>query len=96
MTTYHYLILYKYFLLLGMPGGKSSIKLKASDIYSDDSGSDSEEKRSEKRSTSSSRSSSDSEEDGTTKTIAGAYKLLSNIDIDILLNILIGYLMMIL
>lgn len=55
----------------GMSGGKSSIKLKASDIYSDDSGSDSEEKQSEKRSTSSSRSSSDSEEDGTTKTIAG-------------------------
>lgn len=57
-----------------MSGGKSSIKLKASDIYSDDSGSDSEEKRSEKRSTSSSRSSSDSEDGGTTKTVAGIKK----------------------
>lgn len=48
-------------------GGKSSVKLKASDIYSDDSGSDSEDKRSGKRSSSSSRSSSDSEEDGAAK-----------------------------
>lgn len=43
-------------------GGKSSIKLKASDIYSDDSGSD-DEKRSHKRSSDSSRSSSDSDDD---------------------------------
>lgn len=44
---------------------KSSVKLKASDIYSDDSGSDSDEegKRSDKRSSSSSRSSSDSDND---------------------------------
>lgn len=54
--------------LEGVGGGKaSSIKLKASDIYSDDSGSDSEEKRFGKRSSSSSRSSSDSEEDGAAK-----------------------------
>ncbi|KAG4068969.1 hypothetical protein HA402_005117 [Bradysia odoriphaga] len=50
-------------------GGKSSIKLKASDIYSDDSGSDSDDKRSGRRSSSSSRSSgSDSEEDKKTTT----------------------------
>lgn len=53
--------------LEGVSGGKSSVKLKASDIYSDDSGSDSEDKRSGKRSSSSSRSSSDSETDGATK-----------------------------
>lgn len=47
----------------GVGGVKTSIKLKASDIYSDDSGSDSEDKHSGKRSTSSSRSSSDSEEE---------------------------------
>lgn len=45
-------------------GGKSSVKLKASDIYSDDSGSESDEKMSDKRSTTSSKSSgSESEED---------------------------------
>lgn len=44
---------------------KSSMKLKASDIYSDDSGSDEEAKRSDKRSSSSSRSSSDSDNDET-------------------------------
>lgn len=53
-------------------GGKSSVKLKASDIYSDDSGSDTDEKRSGKRSTSSSRSSSDTEEDGATKTASSS------------------------
>lgn len=65
-----------------MSSGKSSIKLKASDIYSDDSGSDSEEKRSEKRSTSSSRSSSDSEDAGTTKTVAGIKNMLKCILIE--------------
>ncbi len=51
--------------LEGMTGSKSSVKLRASDVYSDDSSSDSEEKRSdnERRSSSTSRSSSDSEED---------------------------------
>lgn len=39
-------------------GGKSTVKLKASDIYSDDSGSDSDDKRSERRSSESSKSSS--------------------------------------
>lgn len=54
---------------------KSSIKLKASDIYSDDSGSESgggggsddDEKRSEKRSSASSSSSGESDEDNATK-----------------------------
>lgn len=44
-------------------GGKSSVKLKASDIYSDDSGSESDEKMSDKRSTTSSRSSGSESED---------------------------------
>lgn len=44
-------------------GGKSSVKLKASDIYSDDSGSDSDEKMSDKRSTTSSKSSGSESED---------------------------------
>lgn len=48
-------------------GAKSSVKLKASDIYSDDSGSDSDEKRSSRRSSTSSRSSSDSDEEGGSK-----------------------------
>lgn len=60
--------------LEGMAGGKSLVKLKASDIYSDDSGSDSESKRSGKRSSSSSRSSSDSENDGAAKTTTSAAK----------------------
>lgn len=58
-------------------GSKSSIKLKASDIYSDDSGtSESEEdKKSEKRSSVSSRSSSDSEnEEGKKTTTIGGSK----------------------
>lgn len=47
-----------------MSGGKSAVKLKASDIYSDDSGSSSdEEKASDKRSTTSSKSSSSSSEE---------------------------------
>lgn len=59
-----------------VPGGKSSQKLKASDIYSDDSGSDSEdEKKSDRRSKSGSssgsgsdsRSSSESETEGEPK-----------------------------
>lgn len=49
--------------LEGVSGGKSSIKLKASDIYSDDSGSESDEKVSERRSTTSSKSSSSESED---------------------------------
>lgn len=60
--------------LEGMAGGKSLVKLKASDIYSDDSGSDSESKRSGKRSSSSSRSSSDSENDGAAKATTSATK----------------------
>lgn len=44
-------------------GGKSSVKLKASDIYSDDSGSESDEKMSDKRSTTSSKSSGSESED---------------------------------
>lgn len=55
----------------GVAGGKTSVKLKASDIYSDDSGSESEDKRSGKRSSSSSRSSSDSEEDNAAKAVMG-------------------------
>lgn len=51
-------------------GGKSSIKLKASDIYSDDSGSESESKRSDRRSSTSSRSASDSEDDNASKSTA--------------------------
>ena len=50
----------------GVTGSKSSVKLKASEVYSDDSSSDSErEKRSgdDRRSRSSSRSSSDSDDD---------------------------------
>lgn len=49
----------------GVSGGKSAVKLKASDIYSDDSGSSSsdEEKASDKRSTASSKSSSESEDE---------------------------------
>ncbi|XP_026478010.1 RNA polymerase-associated protein Rtf1 [Ctenocephalides felis] len=48
----------------GVSGSKTNVKLKASDIYSDDSGSDSEEKKSVGRSSDSSRSSSsDSESD---------------------------------
>lgn len=60
---------------------KSSVKLKASDIYSDDSGSDSEDKPSVKRSSSSSRSSSDSEEESANEIVTGKQKivLLSNI-----------------
>lgn len=61
-------------VLEGVSGGKSSVKLKASDIYSDDSGSDSESKRSGKRSSSSSRSSSDSEADGPAKATPSAAK----------------------
>lgn len=53
--------------LEGVGSGKSSVKLKASDIYSDDSGSDSDDKRSGRRSSSSSRTSSDSEENGAGK-----------------------------
>lgn len=60
--------------LEGVAGSKSLVKLKASDIYSDDSGSDSESKRSGKRSSSSSRSSSDSENDGAAKTATSAAK----------------------
>lgn len=44
-------------------GGKSSVKLKASDIYSDDSGSESDDKASDKRSSTSSKSSSESEDE---------------------------------
>uniref|UniRef100_A0A336MGJ7 CSON012067 protein n=1 Tax=Culicoides sonorensis TaxID=179676 RepID=A0A336MGJ7_CULSO len=44
-------------------GGKTSVKLKASDIYSDDSGSESDEKMSDKRSTTSSKSSGSESED---------------------------------
>lgn len=47
------------------------MKLKASDIYSDDSGSDSEDKQSSKRSSSSSRSSSDSEEETVNEIVTG-------------------------
>lgn len=48
----------------GVTSGSKSMKLKASDIYSDDSGSDSDDKRSGRRSSSSSRTSgSDSEDD---------------------------------
>lgn len=50
------------------------MKLKASDIYSDDSGSDSEDKRSGRRSSTSSRSSSDSEADGAANTISATKK----------------------
>lgn len=57
---------------LDVAGSKSSVRLKASDIYSDDSGSgsgsDSEDKRSGRRSSTSSRSSSDSETDGAERT----------------------------
>lgn len=60
--------------LEGVAGGKSLVKLKASDIYSDDSGSDSESKRSGKRSSSSSRSSSDSENDGAAKSTTSTAK----------------------
>ncbi|GAB0092039.1 RNA polymerase-associated protein Rtf1 [Sergentomyia squamirostris] len=49
--------------LEGVAGSKSAIKLKASDIYSDDSGSESDEKRSGRRSTTSKSSSSESEDD---------------------------------
>lgn len=55
----------------GVANVKSSVKLKASDIYSDDSGSDSEDKQSGKRSSSSSRSSSDSEEESTSEIVTG-------------------------
>lgn len=57
---------------LEVAGGKSSVKLKASDIYSDDSGSDSEDKRFGRRSSTSSHSSSESDdEDSAAKTVAG-------------------------
>lgn len=62
--------------ILDVAGGKSSVKLKASDIYSDDSGSDSEDKRSGRRSSSSSRSSSESDdEDGASKAVVGKLTL---------------------
>lgn len=57
--------------LTGVANVKSSVKLKASDIYSDDSGSDSEDKHSGKRSSSSSRSSSDSEEETPSEVVTG-------------------------
>uniref|UniRef100_A0A6B2EJ54 Putative rna polymerase-associated protein rtf1 n=1 Tax=Phlebotomus kandelakii TaxID=1109342 RepID=A0A6B2EJ54_9DIPT len=47
----------------GVSGGKSAVKLKASDIYSDDSGSESDEKRSGRRSSDSKSSESESEEE---------------------------------
>lgn len=53
-----------------MAGSKSSVKLKASDIYSDESDSDSTGKRSGRRSSTSSRSSSDSETDGATNAVS--------------------------
>lgn len=61
-------------------GSKSSVKLKASDIYSDDSGSDSEDKRSGRRSSTSSRSSSDSETDGASKAVAGRIRCFLSSD----------------
>lgn len=66
----------------GVAGGKTSIKLKASDIYSDDSGSESEDKRSGKLSSSSSRSSSDdSEEENSSKGVIGNVSNKSSIRI---------------
>ncbi|XP_059622918.1 RNA polymerase-associated protein Rtf1 [Phlebotomus argentipes] len=47
----------------GVAGGKSAVKLKASDIYSDDSGSDSDEKRSGRRSSDTKSSESESDEE---------------------------------
>lgn len=55
-------------------GSKSSVKLKASDIYSDESDSDSEGKRSGRRSSTSSRSSSDSETDGAKNAVSSTSK----------------------
>lgn len=62
-----------YSILSGVAGGKTLVKLKASDIYSDDSGSDDEEKPAGQRSSSSSRSSSDFEEDCAAKITAGIH-----------------------
>uniref|UniRef100_A0A1L8DH65 Putative paf1/rna polymerase ii complex n=1 Tax=Nyssomyia neivai TaxID=330878 RepID=A0A1L8DH65_9DIPT len=49
--------------LEGVAGSKSAVKLKASDIYSDDSGSESDEKRSGRRSSDTRSSSSESEDE---------------------------------